>query len=263
MSDTTIEDRTPETAAAPELVIPQMDIGELLDAAIHKAVSSQINAEAKKIADGVVAAMLTPEVVAGMRETAILATEQALNGAPASDEPEPESETAGPVEAAPEGEEPEQKPELRYRTLDAFVEAHMAVLYRREVTERNSGKKFRWCPRWWDHGEAVGRLEALWRAFEELRHGEGAEMAQWWVTYADPMMGELMATDGPFAYCSLAKGHTTTLAKLPTVAAPAGMFVDGHAHDDGEAAATAVVVSSLELPRPAHRARHVAMEFPG
>jgi hypothetical protein len=248
-------DTTTETEqAAPERVIPQTELGELLDAAIRKAVTAQITAEAKGIADGVVAAMLTPEVVAGMRETAIIEAQAALEPqpAPAQEQPEPED--------ADEQQEPAQEqPELRYRNLEAFVDGYIANMYRREVTARGSEKTIRWCPRWWAHGEVVARLEALWRAFEQLRRGDGAEMATWWVTFADPLMDRVFDPKGPFAYCSVADGHKAKLVKLPLVGAPADMFPDGHAHDEPAAPAP----SAILLPSAPIGNRRVVWEFPG
>lgn len=257
---TTLDDDTEDDAAVePAAVVPQMDLGELLETAVAKAVTASLAARAKKIADGVVADMLTPEVLAGMRENARLEAELALNTAPSTDPggTDDRGETQDPRAGGAEQEEP-QKPELMYRTLDGFVENHIAHLFRRAVVGKGTERSLRWCPRWWEHGEAIGRLSALWRAFEEMRHGEGAEMASWWVQYADPMMAELLSTAGPFRECSVAKGHVET-AKLPTVPAPAGMFEDGHTHDDD----AVPVVSSLELPAPAHSARRMVMEFPG
>ncbi|MBF6162995.1 DUF4913 domain-containing protein [Nocardia cyriacigeorgica] len=254
-------------AAAGAGVVPQMDLGEMLDSAIRKAVTGQINAQAKDIADGVVAAMLTPEVRAGMRETAILeatvALEQALDPKPEpAPEPEPEPEEPADEETA---EDEEEKPkELLYRNLEAFVRGCIANLYRREVSARGSEKLLRWCPCWWDHGEAVFRLEALWRAFEQLRLGGGVEMDLWWIQHADPQMDRLLDPEGPFKYCSVVDGHKAKMPALPTVAAPEGLFPDGHAADDTDAAvaAAAVPASSLLPGVPQGRGRKI-MEFPG
>ncbi|MBF6072711.1 DUF4913 domain-containing protein [Nocardia farcinica] len=259
MSDTMFEfDNTNDgdegVTAMPAPVIPQMDLGQLLDESIRKAVASQIAAEAKKIAAGVVGELLTPEVVAGMRETAVLEAVRALD-------PSPEAPLPGeqdPV-AAEDDAEDDAAPPLEYRSLDAFVRDYLSMMYRREVVEPGSAKYARWCPRWWEHGEAIGRLEALWRAFEEARHGEGSEMSTWWLQHADPMMTELLSPNGPFKYCSVQQGHHERLGKLPLVPAPEGMFEDGHAHDPAPAV---LVSSSLTLPAPTHPRRRTVMEFP-
>jgi len=71
--------------------------------------------------------------------------------------------------------------------------------------EREIKRTFEWCPQWWDHPEAVQRLEALWRAWEILRLNGGTGMSTWWVDHADPHLSLLCNPDiGPFGHC-----HTT------------------------------------------------------
>ncbi|MFD3431274.1 DUF4913 domain-containing protein [Nocardia fluminea] len=244
--------------------LAQVDLTESLNAAVRKAVAVQVAAAAKDIAQGVVEEFLTDPVRNSMRETAILEAEAAVNpDAAAVVEPEPAPEPAPEPEpeAAPQ---PEPEPELRFRTLDAFVEKYVAHTYRREVTARGSENTLRWCPCWWDHGEATARLDALWMAFEALRQGEGAEMNTWWVQHADPQMAVIFDPEGPFKYCSVAEGHKPKMAVLATVPAPAGWFADGHSHDQAPDAPGAV--SGLVIPAPStSRARVVLTidEFPG
>ena len=234
------------TEVVAEQVRPQMDLGELLDAAVRKAVGAQINAQAKEIADGVVADMLTPEVIAGMRETAIIEADQALRPAPElAPEPEPEPELEEEKEAE---EEPESR-ELQFPTVKEFVEDYVIELYRREVSIRNAPEH--WCPLWWVHGEVVARFEALHMAFEHLRHGEETELAAWWLVYFDPMMERIFDKEGPFKYCSVAEGHSGKLPKLPVVIAPEQAFEDGH-YDQP------VIASQLVVPpAPVGRSRTV------
>ncbi|MFF0637831.1 DUF4913 domain-containing protein [Nocardia sp. NPDC004151] len=239
---TATENTTPEPAADNEAdneagtetaeaiaaeVIPAEHLGELLEDAIRKAVGAQIGAKAKKIAEGVVATMLTPEVVAGMRETAIYEAELALNP-PVVVEPEPGPEPEPVVEAEEEQPEPPQK---EYRSLKAFVENYVTQIYRREVSKPGSEKTLRWCPEWWKHGEAVGRFSAMWRAFEALRQGETVEPSKWWTDHFDPHMDRLLDTQfGAFKYCSVAEGHKDKLCKLPCTPAPESVF--GEAADE-------------------------------
>jgi hypothetical protein len=71
--------------------------------------------------------------------------------------------------------------------------------------EREIKRTFEWCPSWWDHPEAVQRIEALWRAWETLRVEGGKAMNTWWVDHADPQLAQLCNPDtGPFGHC-----HTT------------------------------------------------------
>ncbi|WP_331764135.1 DUF4913 domain-containing protein (plasmid) [Nocardia sp. NBC_01377] len=249
MSDTTTEtSEATEAVAAP--VIPEMDLGSLLNTAVRKAVVGQVSTEAKTIAAGVIAAMLTPEVIAGMRETAILEAERALN-------PPPEIE----VEAEPEAEEEEkaeEEPELFYRDVGEFVDKQIANLYRREVGPSTEGQR-RWCPRWWDHGEAYGRLEDLWRAWEKARQGEGDEMATWWITHCDPMMDRLLDPDGVFSACSVGHGHhyQTPVPRLALVEAPEGFFADGYT----PAEPAPLSSSTLVIPRPSVGRSRVVKAF--
>ncbi|WP_280301127.1 DUF4913 domain-containing protein [Nocardia neocaledoniensis] len=241
--NTEIADPSATEAAA---VLGGVDLTESLSAAVRKAVNSQVAAAAKEIAAGAVTDFLTDDVVATMRETALLEAEAAVNpdaaaaiAAPAQPEPEPE--------AAPAAEPEEEPRKLRFERLDLFVEQYVANMYRREVSRRGTEAKIRWCPQWWDHGEAVGRLDALWTAFEQMRLGEGSEMAAWWTQFADPLMAALFDIEGVFKYCSVTEGHNTTMKRLPTVPAPQGWFQDGHAHDGPEPGMTA---SGLYLPPP-------------
>jgi hypothetical protein len=59
-----------------------------------------------------------------------------------------------------------------------------------------------WCPRWWDHPEAVFRLEALRRAWVELAPEPGSAMSLWIRDHLDPRLRELLSPLGPFADCS-------------------------------------------------------------
>lgn len=56
-----------------------------------------------------------------------------------------------------------QEPENHFGSVDMFVE-WLAKVYARPVTAQN--RSFCWCPRWWEHDEAVSRLEAFQRAIE-------------------------------------------------------------------------------------------------
>ncbi|WP_280507260.1 DUF4913 domain-containing protein [Nocardia flavorosea] len=221
------------------------DLTDALTAAISKAVAVQIAEAAKEAADGVISEALTDDVVVGMRETAVREAQAAIDPDLVVEEPAPEP------------------PELRYRTLPMFVEIYVANVYRREVSERGSEKTLRWCPYWWDHGEAVARLEALWTAFEALRQGPGAEMAAWWVQYADPLMAAVLDPEGPFKYCSVQDGHKPEMPALPTVTPPEGLFEDGHAYDPEQQPATGPLTSPrLILPSTPTGNRRVVIPEP-
>jgi len=59
-------------------------------------------------------------------------------------------------------------------------------------------KVFRWSPRWWEYTEVVGRLEALWRAWEYYRLEGMTGMAVFFNDYLDPTMRTITFPDGPF-----------------------------------------------------------------
>ena len=69
--------------------------------------------------------------------------------------------------------------------------------------ERRAAHPVRWCPSWWDHAEAVDRLEACWRAWEAARlptAGPDA-LARWWVQVFDPAWSALTRPEGTFEHC--------------------------------------------------------------
>ncbi|WP_280221316.1 DUF4913 domain-containing protein [Nocardia neocaledoniensis] len=223
-TETTTETTATEEAltAVASKVVPQLDLPELLETALLKAVNTQIGTEAKKIADGVVAEMLTPEVRAGMLETARHQTEVALNPVPAEEPvPEPEVAAGGAVE-----EEAEEERKLEYETVDAFVDQYVAVNYRREITGRNP--THRWCPQWFLHGEVKERMTALWVAFEHLRLGKTTEQSAFWLMHFDQHMDRILDANGPFKHCSVRDGHSEELGALPTQPMPADLAPSGY-----------------------------------
>ena len=232
-------------APAEGAVVEAAELTDALTAAIRTAVAGQIAAAAKQAADGVLAEALTDDVVVGMRNTAVSEARAAVDPELVVEEPAPEP------------------PELRYRTLPMFVEQHLANVYRREVSARGSESTRRWCPCWWDHGEALSRFAALWRSFEQLRQGTGSEMATWWTQYADPIMTMILDPHGPFEYCSVLEGHKAEMPRLPCVAPPEGLFEDGHAYDPEHQPTTAPLTSSrLILPNAPTGNRRVVIPEP-
>lgn len=217
-------------------------LSEQLDTTVRKEVGIQLALQAKTLAEGVVEELMTDEVAAILRAAAVHEAQTAL--------------------APPPEPEPEPEPQLFYRDVGKFVDGYIAQLYRREVSARGLEKTRRWCPRWWEHGEALARLEALWRAWEEMRHGKGAEMAGWWIQFADPTMAVLLDPAGPFAACSVAEGHhcKPPMPRLPLVEAPAGYFEDGYTPDPTE---QPLVSSSLELPPVSLGRSRVIKVIPG
>lgn len=216
-----------DTAAAEALGISPTEVTDALADAVRKAVGTKIAAQARDIAAGVVEQMLTPEVLAGMREAAerevatTLDHDHTPSGGDTAGTP-----AGGDAEAEAEEEEPER--ELEFPTMAAFVEGYIAQLYRREISALGTEKKRRWCSQWWVHGEAVARFEAMWTAFEHLRHGDGEEMSTLWLNHIDPHMAILLSPEGPFKYCTNESGHSNRLVALPTVTAPPATSPNGH-----------------------------------
>jgi len=107
-----------------------------------------------------------------------------------------------PPHAAAEGDTDDAaEAGTRYADVYEFVHEFLVHIYARRVSRQNT--RFRWCPQWYLHPEAVSRLEALWKAFEHLRHDPTLGPATWWRDYTDPTMTTLTAPDGPFTECTL------------------------------------------------------------
>jgi hypothetical protein len=103
----------------------------------------------------------------------------------------------------------------------------LAVMAERRLDAAGSGT-LTWCPRWWEHPEAIARLEALWRAWEVCRDDDGESPSRWFWQHCDPMLAVLMdAKLGPLADCKpdLHRKYTNT-RHLPIDPAPAGHWGD-------------------------------------
>jgi hypothetical protein len=130
---------------------------------------------------------------------------------------DPDDILADPTTGEVLGSAPAQRKKRRpyYPTVAAFVEGYLAEVYARPVDAANA--RFCWCPTWWEHPEAVARLEALWKAWEKLRRDPGTGMSVWWNNHCDPTMATLTSSDGPFRQCP--HGHRKP-PPLPVEAAP-------------------------------------------
>ena len=105
---------------------------------------------------------------------------------------------------------------LRYPSLEAWVVGHFTRVY-----TRRHGGPMRWCRQWWQHAEAITRLEALWRSWETLRH-EPLGMDAWLRGHLDHHLPQLMSAAGPFAACTPDK-HTDP-GEMATTPVPAGWW---------------------------------------
>jgi hypothetical protein len=90
-----------------------------------------------------------------------------------------------------------ETPPPRFSSVEAWVTGYFVQCY-----VRPTGGEWRWCPRWWDHAEAISRLEALWRSWEALTCDPALGMATWLTQHLDPQLPVLMGNRGPFARCS-------------------------------------------------------------
>ncbi|MFE3322835.1 DUF4913 domain-containing protein [Nocardia sp. NPDC059195] len=180
---------------------------EMLNAALQRAVDSELDVLAKSMAKEALTEMLTDEARAEMAEAARHQVEIALNPPAATEDDEAGEDAA--AEPAP--------PKTHYANVVDFVENYVAVTYRRDATAHNG--KLRWCPQWWRHGEVKSRFAALWMAFEKLRLGKGLEQSQFWLQHFDPMMARIFDGEGPFKHCSTRDGHQPLYGVLPTVPA--------------------------------------------
>jgi hypothetical protein len=84
------------------------------------------------------------------------------------------------------------------RGLALWVSDLLLPVYGREVTSSQP-----WCPRWWEHLEAVARLHALWLAWQEYTDPAAGTSgpAVWHRDHLGPVLSELRSPTGPFAGC--------------------------------------------------------------
>ena len=74
------------------------------------------------------------------------------------------------------------------------------------TVRRAEGGIFRWCPWWWKHREAVERLDALWKSWEQARVSDDlSTMNAWWRDHFDPQWAALTSQEGPFRLCNSRK----------------------------------------------------------
>lgn len=115
----------------------------------------------------------------------------------------------------------EESPTLAFRSLPEFVQDFFVVV---AVRHTNPGTG-RWCSKWWDHEEAVLRLEALWDAFEALRLEPGTGMAVWIRDYLDPTVAALTSDAlTPFRECDERRDVHVVDEPWPVEDPPEGMF---------------------------------------
>ena len=133
-----------------------------------------------------------PEVTSGDQPAAL-----AGSGLDLGAEPGPGMEALAATDRVLPGLTEPQSPEPVYLALEDWVLDYFLPMFRRTL-----GGEFRWCARWWRHGEAVSRLTALWHSWEALRWRPGIGMATWYREHLDHQLPILMGARGPFYQCS-------------------------------------------------------------
>jgi len=84
-----------------------------------------------------------------------------------------------------------------YPTLADYVRESFAPTY----TRRRAGGRWNWCPFWYEHDEAVSRLQSLWKSWEALHAGEDTSLGDWYRDHLDHQLPILLGPDGPFRDC--------------------------------------------------------------
>jgi hypothetical protein len=159
-----------------------------------------------------------PHVVAGLhsRISALEAwrahqtdlLDEILENLPVSETLEVANPDHVPDELAPVG--------LDLEALIDWVHHHVAAVIARPLRGEH-----RWCPRWWEHPEALFRFTALYHAWTELAGEPGAALSIWIRDHLDPCLRELLAPAGPFTDCVQSERYRaiathTPLPTLPT-----------------------------------------------
>lgn len=102
------------------------------------------------------------------------------------------------------------RPGWKYPNVHRWVEEHFAVVF-----ARGDNAGVNWCPRWYDHTEALVRLTALWRAWETMRRDTDRGMAVWYRDFADSQFDRLTDPTGTFRHCKR-ELHRSVPPILPT-----------------------------------------------
>lgn len=121
------------------------------------------------------------------------------------------------------GPDEAEQVELRFGSVAEFVDDLVLPHWR----HRRDPESSRWCAIWWEHTEAISRLEALWESFEAFRMEPAGAMVVWFRDYLDPTMVALTAAGGAFHACDVARDgeviHTVPPA-WPQQPAPATLY---------------------------------------
>jgi hypothetical protein len=116
-------------------------------------------------------------------------------------------------------------PDFVYSCVEDWFINLLAPTIERRLDAAGAGT-LTWCPQWWQHAEAIARLEALWRAWEVCRDADGEAPSRWFWQHCDPMLAVLMdAKAGPLCDCKPAEHRKYNNATgLPFEPAPVGYW---------------------------------------
>ena len=142
--------------------------------------------------------------------------------------------------------EAQTPPQTYFSSMMEWFERWLRPTYRRSTR----GDLREWCEEWWQHAEALSRMDALWRAWEALRLDPGTGLSVWWRDHADHHLAALLDADGPFKACG--DGHVKDSPEmLRHTTPPAEMFAPDPGEDgppsavpDGGGRALSVVEAS-------------------
>lgn len=160
---------------------------QLVDDAVQKAIAKQVADVSKEAVEEV----FTEDVLEEFRNRAQSAASEAMARQLEASASEPPPEPQVPEEVIL----PEPEPKLVYASVIEWFDQWMRHMYKRVLTGRGAPC---WDPEWWQHDEALSRLDALWRAWEHLRLDAATGLSAWWRDHADHHMSVLMSEHGPF-----------------------------------------------------------------
>lgn len=132
------------------------------------------------------------------------------------------------LDGDPDPAAPPPPPTPLFANVADWLHDYLLPNYRRPLLHN------RWCRHWWEHAEAITRLEAIWQAWEAMRYDGPTGLAVWWRDYADPHMRVLLDEAGPFFDCDAARDQHKLPDTLPVEPPPAGLFRAAD-HDEEQA----------------------------
>ncbi|MBO1768250.1 DUF4913 domain-containing protein [Allobranchiibius sp. GilTou38] len=115
------------------------------------------------------------------------------------------------------------EPQRWFSGVDTFVDEFVLPQWRYRLDTED----VRWCARWWEHTAALGRLEALWEAFEAMRLEGGASLSTWYRNHFDVHMTVLTQRNGVFHRCSAERGVHEQPPVWPHEQVPPGFLSTG------------------------------------